>query len=355
MADSPLVVISILNWNGCQLTLACLESVRWLEYPNYLTVVLDNGSWDDSAERIKAWAHENLGASHVLADYTPEIALQGGDPQTEEALENLPSPARLVLIRNEENLGFTGGNNITISYALRRGFAPDYVLLLNNDACLEPDCLAELIAAGTAANAGIVGAVLRPMREVLHGEEVPNNLGSKEGSVSANGNAKAAGLDSRTPWVSRRWVVGGAALLRRDLLETVRRVQGSYLDERLFVYCEDVALSRLAQKLGYKTVEATQAIGYHVMAGSSGGKYSPIRYYYGTRNTLLLAPTLDPGKRFRLYVVQVVRTMGRILKCLARGRPRTAHAVFCGFVDACTGVDGKWKHHDREAARGGTP
>jgi GT2 family glycosyltransferase len=120
------------------------------------------------------------------------------------------------------------------------------------------------------------------------------------------------------------------------------------------MYYEDIALSRLAQKLGYKTVEAPHAIGYHVIAGSSGGRHSPFEYYYSTRNILLLAAMLDPGKRFRLYATHSVKTVGRILKNLLRGRPRSARAVLCGFVDACTGVDGKWKRHDREAARAGT-
>ncbi len=45
---APRVAVSILNWNGWQDTLECLESVRRLDYPNYLSVVVDNGSWDDS-------------------------------------------------------------------------------------------------------------------------------------------------------------------------------------------------------------------------------------------------------------------------------------------------------------------
>jgi hypothetical protein len=61
--------------------------------------------------KIKAWAEENLGSGHVLADYGRESALHGGEAQTEQAPEHTPSPARLVLIRNEENLGFTGGHN----------------------------------------------------------------------------------------------------------------------------------------------------------------------------------------------------------------------------------------------------
>ena len=83
----PLVAISILNWNGWEDTLECLESVRRLDYPNFLTVVVDNGSSNGSADKIKAWAEKNLGPGHVIADYSRETALAGGDLETEQALD----------------------------------------------------------------------------------------------------------------------------------------------------------------------------------------------------------------------------------------------------------------------------
>ena len=144
----PKVAISILNWNRWQDTIKCLESVRGLRYTNYLTIVLDNGSWNDSAARIAAWARERLGSGHVFAEYSRETALQGGEASTEQALDGVPSPSRLVLIRNEENQGFTGGNNVAIHYALHRNVPADYVFLLNNDARVESDCLTRLLEAG---------------------------------------------------------------------------------------------------------------------------------------------------------------------------------------------------------------
>ncbi|HXW16313.1 MAG TPA: glycosyltransferase, partial [Terriglobia bacterium] len=78
-------------------------------------------------------------------DYRRATALQGGEERTERALEDASSLARLVLIRNEENLGFTGGNNVTIHYALNREHPADFVLLLNNDAVVSPSCLARLV------------------------------------------------------------------------------------------------------------------------------------------------------------------------------------------------------------------
>ncbi|MGA8186080.1 MAG: glycosyltransferase, partial [Terriglobia bacterium] len=175
-SPAPLVAISILNWNGWEDTLECLESVRRLDYPNYLTVVVDNGSWNGSADKIKAWAEANLGPGRVIADYSRETALAGGDRETEQALDRAPSAARLVLIRNKENLGFTGGNNVSIHYALHRGYASDYVFLLNNDATLKDDVLTHLLTTDAESRAGVVGAVVVSKNDPDHRYEGPFSL-----------------------------------------------------------------------------------------------------------------------------------------------------------------------------------
>ena len=45
--------IIILNWNGLSDTIECLESVQKIDYPNYETIVIANGSSDGSQEKIK--------------------------------------------------------------------------------------------------------------------------------------------------------------------------------------------------------------------------------------------------------------------------------------------------------------
>ena len=157
---APLVAISILNWNGWEDTLECLESVRRLDYPNYLVVVVDNGSTNGSADKIKAWAEANLGPGHVIADYSRETALAGGDPETEQTLDRAASPARMVLVRNDENLGFTGGHNVAFHYALRAPRPADYVFLLNNDASVDANCVTRLVSVARESGAGIAGAVI---------------------------------------------------------------------------------------------------------------------------------------------------------------------------------------------------
>ncbi|MEY3643864.1 MAG: hypothetical protein RLZZ207_558, partial [Bacteroidota bacterium] len=104
----PKVAIIIVNWNGYALTKACLESLKELQYSNFKLILVDNGSVDGSGEKLKS--------------EFPEIEL-------------LTSP---------DNIGFTGGNNLGIQWALDHSF--DQVLLLNNDTLVEPDFLDPLVS-----------------------------------------------------------------------------------------------------------------------------------------------------------------------------------------------------------------
>jgi len=368
------VVISVLNWNGWQHTLECLESLRRLDYPNYLTVVVENGSWDGSAEKIKAWARENLGPGHLLAEYRRETALKGGEEQIEKALDRTASPAKLVLICNEENLGFTGGNNVSISYALCRPSAADYVLLLNNDAWLEGDCLTQLVSADQRADAGMVEATLKLPTLTEFGPQAtggkitggngsaPNEdlrrpvkeAGNRRMSPTARAPKGDTGdhreaLDSHSDLIPVRFANGGALLVRRDLLEAAKRFQGSYLDERLFLYQDDYALSLLAGNLGFKPHVARRAVGYHRGRTSTGGDWGPYQFYYGTRNMFYLADNMPELERRRFRLFYPVTGIGRVFKYLAKGRYGIARAALWGMIDAYRGVTGKWREHDRQA------
>jgi GT2 family glycosyltransferase len=98
----------VLNWNGWQATIECLDALKECTYPELTIIVVDNGSTDDSVGRIKA-AHSDV-----------------------------------LLLNSVKNLGFAGGNNIGIRHALAHG--ADYVWLLNNDTKAAPDALSALVA-----------------------------------------------------------------------------------------------------------------------------------------------------------------------------------------------------------------
>ena len=147
------VYIILVNWNGWRDTLECLESVFRNNYHSFRVVVCDNDSQDGSLGYIKAWADNKLDSfvppasklSYLswppvakpvaYAEYSREEAERGGD---------FDDDTPLTLIRNGGNLGFAGGNNVGLRYALARGDF-EYVWLLNNDTVVDPGALTRLV------------------------------------------------------------------------------------------------------------------------------------------------------------------------------------------------------------------
>ncbi|MEM3551817.1 MAG: glycosyltransferase, partial [Candidatus Bathyarchaeia archaeon] len=144
--------------------------MRRLKYPNYRIVVIDNGSTDGSIEKIKKWAAGNIRVSsknfrdnYPVSDvkwieYDRRIAERGGLRELEDEIEYLSSNRKIVLIRIGVNLGYAGGNNVGVKYAIMRG--AKYLWLLNNDTVVDDDALTEMIRFSGNKTNGIVGCKL---------------------------------------------------------------------------------------------------------------------------------------------------------------------------------------------------
>ena len=340
----PRVAICIVNWNGWQDTLECLDAVRRMDYGNYVTVVVDNGSTDGSAEKIKAWAEQNFGPAQAVVDYTRAEAVKGGESAAERSLECVPASARLVLIRNEENLGFTGGNNVAIHYALHRGAPADYVFLLNNDALPKADCVRLLVVADQQANAGIAGAVVLTGdgREVEFAKSGPPLALFFAPIINAY---VPLPQDGQATWESG-YVNGAAMLIRKDALAAVERLGHDYLDDRLFLYWDELAFCNNARKSGFKCVVARDATVRHKGGKSSGGFSNPIYYYYSGRNRILLVSEFLPLRwRIAFHLIHTPMRLVSALNNLRSGRSKSARAIVLGLIDGYRGVTGKWNDH----------
>ena len=109
-----MIAIVILNWNGADDTLACLESLSHVEEPHFV-VIADNNSTNDSVERIQYWLDQHSDNDNVR---------------------------QYQLLQLDANYGFAVGNNKALAVAMQRN--PDYCLLLNNDTEVKPDFLTHL-------------------------------------------------------------------------------------------------------------------------------------------------------------------------------------------------------------------
>ncbi|WP_297092684.1 glycosyltransferase family 2 protein [Thermococcus sp.] len=164
---SPHVSIIIVNWNGWKDTIECLESLYRITYPNYDVIVVDNGSRDDSVQKIKEYAEGRLEVNSKFFEYNPynkpikvfeiteDEAKQG--EFNRPAYKKFDPNRRIILIKNKDNYGFAGGNNVGIKFALSV-LNPDYILLLNNDTVVDPNFLRELVKVAEGdKKIGVVG------------------------------------------------------------------------------------------------------------------------------------------------------------------------------------------------------
>ena len=260
------VAIIILNWNGWEDTIECLESLYQINYSNYDVIVIDNNSKDDSIQKIKEYADGKIkmeskflkynpeGKPIKWIEYTREEAEAGGGKERE--LESSPANRKLILIKNEKNYGFSEGTNIGIGYALEKGAI--YILLLNNDTVVDAEFLNELIRVGEADKE--IG-ILSPVVYYYHN---PNKIqfGGREklnlylGNVTAT---KLAKKEVNQEVIIDTEIVGGMAMLiKRETLEEIGLFPTEY-----FLGWEDWDYCIKASRGGLKLVCAPKAKIWH--------------------------------------------------------------------------------------------
>ena len=287
----PSIYAVVLTWNQCQDTLDCLASLSQMTYPNCHIVLVDNGSTDDTA-------------AVVSAQY-PEVT---------------------VLV-NPRNLGFTGGTNVGMRYALSEG--ADYVFLINNDTYVEPNILDELIVYAAMPGVGIVG----PKIYCADDPQRIWTVGTGRHPWTLEMVDKGIGQLDTGQWeevLEQDYIVGCAQLFPRSVLEEV-----GLLDEVFFLYYDDLDLSIRVQQAGYRTLMVPQARMWHKGAASaSGDSDSPRIRYYRARSSVWFFRKHVRGLR---WLAVIPYRMGSALKTVLRlgrrGRWDGIKAYFQGLRD----------------------
>lgn len=234
------VAIILINYNQYALTKECIKSIRNSTYVDYEIIVVDNNSVDDSVEKLRKLTDE------------------------------------IVLIESKENLGFSYGCNIGIKYAEKNGF--DYVLLLNNDTEIDSKMIENLIN-----NIGKNVVCVPKMYYYDSGK-----IWYAGGIINRNkGNAQHIGIGKDDCELYSKdkivdFATGCCILIPINIIKKV-----GYLDEKYFMYCEDLDYSlRLVEKKIKIKYIASATLRHKV--GSSSGKKSKLNVYYSTRNRLYI-------------------------------------------------------------------
>ena len=287
---NPKVSIIILNWNGWRDTIECLESLYQVDYDNYNLILIDNGSENSSLEEIRAYlgGTKPIASKYVeytsenkplkILEYTNSEVESGGG--REDEIADLPSREKVVIIRNDKNYGFAGGNNIGIRYALKSQ-DPEYILLLNNDTVVKSDLLNKLVnAIDGDERIGFAGPIVykydsNGRTDLISVAGV--NLIMSRGSYRRIGSEEVdRGQYHSTATVDS--LEGSCLLIRRTALEQI-----GLLDESYFLYWEETDLCRRGFEAGFGCIVVPTTGIWHKVSTS---KPRAMVTYYKTRNRL---------------------------------------------------------------------
>jgi GT2 family glycosyltransferase len=283
--SNPQVVCIVLNWNGWQDTIECLGALKQCTYPHLSVIVVDNGSTNDSVARIRA-AH-----------------------------------ADILLLESGTNLGFAGGNNIGIRYALARG--ADYVWLLNNDTKPATDALSALVAkALTDRRIGAVASICYyadapSLVEAWAGTRVNLWIGYVRNSTEPH----------EDDWFEALY--GASLLIARAAIE-----DAGLLDEGFFLYWEETEFCLRLRKEGWRLAAAPDSRVLHKVNASTGGNTVILDRYF-TASGLRLLGLHSPAPRLASFLFLAVRFTRRLVR-LQFARCRSVWAGARDFYDAAS-------------------
>ncbi len=251
------VCIILLNWNGKKDTLECLDSLQAVTYKRLQTIVVDNGSTDGSVDAIH------------------------------KAYPSIP------ILETGENLGFAGGNNIGIEWALRKPF--EWILLLNNDTTVDPGFVTAFLDAAKEKNAKLLGAKIYRYNDPLR----IDHLGGFWNSDIAEFECPLQGKIDNGSYEEMQkvdYASGCALLLHKTVPETIGLLEPSF-----FLYWEETDYCFRARKAGFEVWTAPKAKIYHKVSTSFIGGKAHMHYFWWRSRLLWISRNCTQNEKRLLY------------------------------------------------------
>ncbi|MDP4009690.1 MAG: glycosyltransferase family 2 protein [Candidatus Shapirobacteria bacterium] len=256
------IAIIVLNWKKPQLTIDTIDSLLKINHKSfsYKIFLVDNGSPDNSVEIFK---------------------------------NKYKSNKKIKLVETKKNLGYVGGNNAGIVFALKSGF--DSYLLINNDVLVDPNFLEILNKASVKDKSiGILGPKIyfAPGHEFHKDRYTKKQIGkiiwSAGGAIDwKNVLGSNVGIDDYDQGQYDQetydpdFISGCCMLIKKEVFQKI-----GLLNEDYFMYLEDMEICQRAKKNNYKLAYIPGSVIWHINAGSSSSG-SPLHDYFITRNRLL--------------------------------------------------------------------
>ncbi len=263
--------IVLVNYNGFEDTVECIESINKIKDTEYEIIVVDNASTDSSYEKLK---NANL--------------------------------INCTVIEAEQNLGFSAGNNIGIQHAKETGC--NYILLLNNDTYVDKEFLRYFLECVHKYDdkAVIAGKILYA--------DAPSKIWYAGGKINwLTGRTVHYGIhepdDGKYDDEKIVTFISGCCMfLPIKIIDIV-----GLMDEDYFLYCEDTDYCLRILKAGYRIMYEPKSKIYHKINASTN-KIAGIQTYYLVRNKLYIIkkhikPIFKPLSYVYIFLETIKRTL----------------------------------------------
>lgn len=292
------VTVVVVNFNGGDMVCKCLDALAQQRYRDFLTIVVDNNSTDDSLRS--------------LHQYHPTV----------------------TVLSTGANLGFAGG----VNYALRHVGLGQWVALLNPDAFPHQDWLGNLVASGERhPEHAAFGS--RMYSDTDH--QYLDGIGDAY-HVSGLPWRSGYGCKDSARYDTEREIFApcaAAALYRSEALEAV-----GFLDEDFFLYVEDVDLGFRLQLAGYRAMYVPDAKIQHV-GSAFVGRRSDSQLYHGHRNVVWAYLKNMPGVLFWIFLpMHIALNIVTLAWYSVRGK---GAVILRAKRDAILGISHYWKKRQK--------
>ena len=297
---SPLVSILIVNFNGGEVLDSCLTSLKKTTYPNFETIVVDNGSTDKSVAIVRK--------KHKW----------------------------VKLVEAKKNLGFASGNNL--AYRFAKG---EYIALLNGDTEVEPGWLEKLVNFARKHKDGAAFAT-----KVLFYDD-KKTLNSAGGLCDWYGFSPLRGTFEKDEGQYNDpglvfYAHGAAMMVRAEAIERV-----GFLDDDFFIYHEELDFCWRLWIAGYKVYYVPEAVAYHKL--KQRNFYAPEkrtqRQFLVKKNRI--STLIKNHKSLSLLLVSILVnlaiSLGETVIYLFRGDLQTIKGTFLAYEWNAKNFKGDWE------------
>lgn len=230
----------VVNWNGGEKLLTCLESLFNSKGVKLTVHLVDNGSVDGSANAAKR------------------------------------KFLKLKIHKLNENKGFAAGVNIGIKAALRQ--KADFMFLLNNDATIKPNTIRELLSAAERdPNAGLYGGkIITPDKKIWC---CGMAIGFWNWGLRGNGQKDKGQYSKKEPVDA---LTGCGIMVSQNVFKKI-----GLFSEEYFAYVEDEDFCTRANKAGFHCLYVPTSTIIHEGSSSTGGGYTEVRKYLMAHGNLI--------------------------------------------------------------------